>query len=346
MGKKTNLSAGDLSRFCEQLAVLYGSGMNQETALAILAENSGGSIARASALLSAAAANGRSLADSASESGMFPDYFIKLADIGEKSGRLDETLSALHVYYDRMDKLKENINRAVRYPIIMVVVMLAVLTLILTEAMPIFASVYDQIGQSMSGSMVAMLAVGSFISKHFLIIIAVIGLLAAALGVFFHTRAGAAARSWLYENSFLTRKTAGFDGRSRVTYALSMCLTSGFDISSALDMPGGLIDSKAMQKRMEQAKSLLAADKSAAAALRESGILPQKYAAMIEVGERSGCLEKFMRRVCELCEQDADRAAERVIASIEPTVVIVMSVLIGLLLVSVMLPLLSVMAGI
>lgn len=346
MSNKKMLSAAALSQFSEQLAVLYGSGINLETALAILAENSVGEAAAVAAELGSNIAKGKGLSEAAAESGRFPPYFVRLTEVGEESGRLDETLSSLHVYYDRLQRLNENVKSAVRYPLIMVTVMLVVLTLILTEAMPIFASVYDQIGQSMSGGMIVMLSVGEFIKRNYLIIIAVIAAVVAAVMIINRTPAGARAREWLYENSFLTRKTARYDRTSRVTYALSMCLTSGFDISSALDMTANLVESKKIAAAAAEAKRLIDEDKSVAEALRQSGILPQKYASMVEVGERSGCLERFMRRVCDLCEADADTAADHVISSIEPTVVIVMSVLIGLLLISVMLPLLSIMAGI
>ena len=342
MKKNRPLAYGELSYICEQLAVLLKSGVNSGEALSILSAGSGiGALApMASAVLA-----GSTFSDAAAAAGAFPDYFISLTRVGEQSGRLDETLDSLHGYFDRMDALRRSVKSAVRYPAIMTAVMLAVLGVILTKAMPIFANVYEQLGETMSGAMQVMYSVGMWLSVYWYIPIGIIAAIVLFFVVFGRFPAGKRFSAWLYENSFVTRRISRFDTAAKLTYALSLCVSSGFTMEDALDMAKSLVPAASAAKKIARAKEILSTGGSASAALGESGILQRKYSAMIEVGERSGSLEHFLRRVCVLSEREADQSADRAVSSIEPTVVIIMAGLVGLLLVSAMLPLLRIMAG-
>lgn len=346
MAKRKQLSYSDISYLCEQLSALVSSGVTVGESLEILSESSSGGYQKLLRQLSDRVVNGAALSAAAKETGVFPEYFVLLTAVGEQSGRLDETLASLGTYFGRMAHLRESVRSAVRYPAVMTGVMLAVLAVILTQAMPIFANVYEQLGESMGGAMAALLSAGNWLSKNWLIILAIIAAITAAIAIFRRTKPGKAAGRWLYENSPFTRRISRMDGASRLTYALSLCISSGLGLEDALEMSAGLAGLSAAQQSVKEARELLSKGGTAAEALSKSGILPQKYIAMIAVGERSGNLEHFMRRVCEMSEADADSSADRAVASIEPTVVIVMSVLIGLLLVTVMLPLLGIVAGI
>lgn len=81
----------------------------------------------------------------------YPDYMISMVRIGEQTGRLDDVMDSLAVYYEKEDSLAESIKSAVTYPLIMIVMMLLVILLLIMKVMPVFNQVFIQLGSSMSG---------------------------------------------------------------------------------------------------------------------------------------------------------------------------------------------------
>ena len=96
----------------------------------------------------------------------YPDYMISMVRIGEQTGRLDDVMDSLAVYYEKEDSLAESIKSAVTYPLIMIVMMLLVILLLIMKVMPVFNQVFIQLGSSMSGISLVILNIGQFLNRH------------------------------------------------------------------------------------------------------------------------------------------------------------------------------------
>ena len=107
----------------------------------------------------------------------FPDYMIHMVAIGEETGNLDEVMEALEEHYSREEQLRQSIQSAVTYPLIMSGMIIAVIIILLVRVMPIFNQVFRQLGTEMTGFAAGLMAASNFISTYallFVILLAVI----------------------------------------------------------------------------------------------------------------------------------------------------------------------------
>ena len=126
-----------------------------------------------------------------------------------------------------------------------------------------------------------------------------------------------------------------------------MTLSSGMNIDDSLDMATRLVPGAVMQEKIMQCKrEMLLESKSFADASLSSGLFAPLYCRMIAVGFRTGNIDPVMEEVARRSAEQVDDKIEAMLNRIEPTLVIIMSVMVGLILLSVMLPLMSIMSAI
>ena len=85
------------------------------------------------------------------KTGVFPEYALHMTEIGEQTGRLDETMEALAAYYQREEEILDAVKSAVTYPVAMLGMLLVIVAVLFIKVMPVFEQVYMQLGQEMTG---------------------------------------------------------------------------------------------------------------------------------------------------------------------------------------------------
>ncbi len=344
--KYRQVRPGKIALMCKQLAMLLNGGVTLHEAMSIMAQNADSQDERklytqVYESLEAGEALGLALEDT----GRFPDYMVHMVAIGDTSGKLEEVLNALCLYYERSEAIEQSVRNAVLYPIIMVAVMIAVIAVLLIQALPIFAQVFVQVGAEMP-PLLRRLSENSHAGIIFLLIVG--GLVALIFLLYYlckATEGGEALVKKIYENGFLTRKLASKANLSKFASAMSMMLASGINIDEAADMTCSLTDSPTMRRKIDALKDCLRTNMPLAAALKKCGVVSGEYAALIAVGEKTGKTDEMMETVAKRCAMEADEWISRLIGGIEPTIVIIMSLIIGGILISVILPLMNVMTA-
>jgi type IV pilus assembly protein PilC len=290
---------------------------------------------------------GEPFAASMRAAGGFPVYVVEMVEIGQRTGHLERVFHALAGYYERMDTLQKGIRNALTYPAVLMSMMLVVVFVLLVKVLPIFEEVFHQLGAELSPAAQLLMAVGQFLGRYGLVFLAVlvIGLAAGAVLLRSEERK-VAFIAWLLqksENWEISRLIAS----SRLADALVLTLSSGMDIDDSLDMAMCLVPGAFMQEKITQCKrEMLLENKSFAEASLASGLFAPLYCRMLAVGFRAGAIDSVMEEVARRCAEQVDDKMESMLNRIEPTLVIVMSLLVGLILLSVMLPLMSIMTAI
>lgn len=347
MTAKNNFSKIELSLFCSQLAMLIKGGISVYEGLFILSGNAqkDKTKKRIYEKIAQDVQNGKPLSACFEGLGIFPAYFVEMTKIGETSGRLDEVLDSLAVYYEKSDFMSKTIRNALRYPLYMIFVMLVVMGVILAKALPVFSQVYEQIGAQMSGAMLAMLRIGEVINEHFVfILIAALTFILVVL-ILRATKRGRDFFANAYAKFILTKRIAERESVSRLAFALSLGFSSGFNIDQTVNMAEKLIDSNVVKKKTAILKEGLNNGEPFAVSIARAGIFPEIYTSMIAVGVKSGMTDRVMKTVADRFSQETDEWLYRTVSVIEPTIVIVMSVVIGMMLLSVMIPLIGIMSN-
>ena len=132
----------------------------------------------------------------------------------------------------------------------------------------------------------------------------------------------------------------------RFAGGLALTLGSGMDTYASLDMVAQLVDNKKMQQKILICKNALQAGSNLAEALSQSGIFNNLYSQMIAVGFRSGNVDSVLQKIADRYQERTDHKLQSIISVLEPTLVIILSLIVGLILLSVILPLMGIMTSI
>lgn len=346
---KKTLHQEAVAGLCLELSLLVHAGVMMGDALALLSEGSEGEGEKA--LLAAMARRvdgGATLSEAMEESEAFPGYAVGLVAVGEQSGRTEEALGALAEYYERRSRMERQLRNTLLYPAVLLGLMLAVIGVLLVKVLPIFDEVYAALGGRLTGVAGGLLTVGRWLDAALPVLLVLLAVLVA----------GAAAYALLpgfrQKLRTLGGENRGAKGLSRtlasakVAQAMSMALASGMGAAEAVELAGRLVeeDAPAAARRCGECKARLDAGERLGAAMGASGLLPPAHCRLLDTAERSGRVDGAMEHIARQLDQEGDEALERLAGRVEPALVLAASALVGVILLSVMLPLMHIMSAI
>lgn len=225
--------------------------------------------------------------------------------------------------------------------------MLIVIGVLLTKVLPVFNEVFASLGGELQGLAGGLLKLGLAMDSAMPVLLVILAALAVALAAF---AASAAFREKLAKYWRTRHGSKGISLKvtmARFAQALAMGIRSGLPVEESLQMASSFHgDNAVIASRCRDASSRLAQGCGLAESLRDAGVLPGIYCRMLALGVRSGTADTVIAEIARRLEDESERAIEARVAQVEPTLVIVTSILVGVILLSVMLPLMNIMAAI
>jgi type IV pilus assembly protein PilC len=290
---------------------------------------------------------GEPLSTAFHESGYFPPYMVNMVKIGEKTGRLPQTLSSLSTHYDRQERLSSAVKNATLYPAILLAMMIAVVLILIVQVLPIFNDVFGRLGSQMSPLASRLMQFGGWlkgISSVIAFVFCVLFLIGFLAWVIPEIREGIASA---FKNRMGKRGIFGKISSAHFISGITLAMASGLDLEEAMEMAALISgDSKAVKERREKCAELLHSGSSLADAMRDSGIISVRDSRVLIMGSRSGMADSVMTEIADRSERNVQDDIARIVSRIEPTLVVVTSIIVGIILLSVMLPLMSIMTAI
>ena len=341
------LMPNEISAFCAQLALIIKAGISVQEGILIMAGDVQDS--RGKELLQAIFSHveeGRTLSFALQQCGRFPKYVVDMVDIGETSGRLDEVMDSLSAYYERNEAINQSIKNAVTYPMVMIGMMAVVIAILVIKVLPIFHQVFRQLGSDMSAFAQGIMGFGTALSRYSVWIVAAVLVLILAALVMRRTKSGRAALSRICDTLPFMRSLSDKIAAGRFASAMALMLSSGLDTDQSLEMAGQLIENKKTKEKIVGMKELIAQGTSFSGALSQMKIFSGVYASMLTVGFKTGAVDTVMKKIAQRYEEEIDANISSLIAVLEPTLVAVLSIIVGMILLSVMLPLMGIMSSI
>lgn len=332
----------EIAALCLEISLLLHGGVGMGDALALLAEEDGGELMSG---LAGQVDMGAPLSVALRESGVFPVYVCGLVETGERTGRTEQALTALSRYYEERTRLKRRVRNALAYPAAMLGVMLVVIGVLLVKVLPVFDSVYMSLGSRLSGVASSLLTLGRWLERAMPVLWAVLAVLAVL------TIAGAVWEPFqrtlltLWQRRFGDRGVSRKLNDARLAQALAMGMAGGLPLEESLELAAGLLEGGGRARCLE-CRKLLERGARLSAALEESGLLPRRSCRLLELGQRGGAGDTAMEKIAFGLMEEGEAALEGLTARVEPTLVLTCSLLVGLILLSVMLPLMNIMAAI
>lgn len=346
MSNPVMLNASEISMLFHELARMLRSGFPTVSSLNLLWEGTDPHIKAAVLSMEESVNNGESLSKAIEKSKAFPEYAAAIVRMGEQTGHREDALDSVAKYYKSQDETSRDIKASVVRPIFMIGLILAVLGIILVKVLPIFDDVYASMGGHLTGLAAGALAVGEFLKVFildFAIILAFIAGVAVATLLIPPLRNGMMNR---WKKRHYKKGLTLLMAQSQIAQSMSMCLSSGMTFEQALGFAADTVKNMGpMASHCVEAAKLLQKGWTIKNAFLSEKLLPDKYCNIIDMARQSGSDAEAMREISDELAQEASVKLHARIGCIEPLLVILCAMLIAGILISVMLPLLSIMAS-
>lgn len=341
------LKPAELSLFCYQFSVVFKAGLPYLEGLQLLAGDVFESRLKAIvAEISKEVSLGKSLHEAIEDRGVFPNYLVSMLKIAEETGRLGDVFEQLSGYYEQNDLLKQKVKNALTYPFVLIGLMTAVILLLILKVLPIFHDILLSVGGSVPTATQFVLNFSRLLQNGMLMLI---GLALLVLGYFlliFKTNYFPDHRDHLLINFPVVKKLYRKSVVVKFARALSILTKSGMPIQTSLDMIIPLMNNKFVQKQLEAVNDKVEKGVALDVALKETAMFPEMFIRMIALGNKTGELDNMLEKIADVYDRELSRSLHRLTVSIEPTLVIVLSVIVGAILLLVMLPLINIMSSI
>ena len=274
----------------------------------------------------------------------FDDYMVNLVKVGETSGNLDDVMQSLSEYYARIDDITNKLKQALTYPIILIIMMVVVVGIIVFKVLPIFKDVLNGLGSDLSSYANSFMEFGQIFSLICFAVLLVLVIVIIA-GYLYQRITHVNVLSNVAQNSFLTRKLSRALNKAQITYALSLFISSGYDLQEAMKFVPKLVDDKQLRANLEKCNEDLINGDSFVEVIKKYQIYQGMQLNMIQVGFKTGQVDIIMKQLSNSFQEEVSRAIDQFLNIIEPTIVTLLSLVVGIVLMSVMLPLISIMSS-
>ena len=274
----------------------------------------------------------------------FDDYMVNLVKVGETSGNLDDVMQSLSEYYARIDDITNKLKQALTYPIILIIMMVVVVGIIVFKVLPIFKDVLNGLGSDLSSYANRFMEFGQIFSLICFAVLLVLVIVIIA-GYLYQRVTHVNVLSNVVQKSFLTRKLSRALNKAQITYALSLFISSGYDLQEAMKFVPKLVDDKQLRANLEKCNEDLINGDSFVEVIKKYQIYQGMQLNMIQVGFKTGQVDIIMKQLSNSFQEEVSRAIDQFLNIIEPTIVTLLSLVVGIVLMSVMLPLISIMSS-
>ena len=325
----------ELAIMCRQLSSMVSSGLTLMKALDILYKQQETKSAHDCwEQIYESVQKGTAFSDAVrAQQGVFPEFFISMVSAGETSGTLDTVLARLSDHFIKESKLVNKIRSALIYPVILLVLAVAVVIGVFTFIMPTFKTMF--IDTPMPPLTKAMFGFSDFLVAHWLIVIVIlIGL----VGVVIYCIKTPAIR--LKIDKFLIKSkaigklvTKVYVGRFSRT--MSSLYSSGIPMVESIERSAAVLGNSYISLQFEQVVTDVKQGGSLSNALLKADVFETMFCSMIYVGEEAGTLDDILAKTADYYEEESDAAIGKLVSMIEPIMIIFLGVLIGLVVLSI-----------
>lgn len=339
----------ELAIFCRQFAVILQAGITIVEAVSILSEQvQNKKLKQVLKDMFEELQKGKILSTAMEmNKEVFPEFLRNMVHVGEASGSLDSVMNRMADYYEMDSKVKKKLKSAMTYPIVLLILTIGVLILMMVAVLPMFAGMLSQNGASMPGITKAVMSISDFFVNNLIIILVVLfGSIIGFSYYFKQTTKGRITLDGIKLKAPLVKKVTVKVITSRFARSMAILLKSGIPIVTVVDILGDLIGNKVVEEKFKACQSEINEGHGIAGPIKRLGIFPPLLINMIAVGENTGELDEMLTRTAGFFDEEVEDAIGKLTAAIQPIMIIILAGVIGVIILSIMLPMLSMMKSI
>ncbi len=337
------VSVRDVALMTRQFAVLLQAGMPLVDALsALLDQTSKPRLKKAIYDVRDQVKSGSSLADALSRHPrVFSQLYSNMVRAGEAGGALEQVLVRLADIEEHQAKLRARVTSTLAYPAFMAVFATGIITFLMLVIMPKITEIIEKQKQDLPSLTKTMVAVSRFVGHYWwLILLVVIGVIV-LWRLWVSTSRGRLKWDRLKLSMPLYGTLHTKTVSARFARTLGTMLQSGLTMMKALDVVKTVVGNAVIEESMADVKAGVRRGKDLARPLKDSGFFPPMLIHMVDLGQRSGEIESMLLKAADTYDEDVRLAVDAMVALLEPVIIVFMGVFVGLLVLSILLPILS-----
>ncbi len=328
--------------FTRELSVMLSSGLPLDRSLGILDELSDPATREMVQALRTEVRKGRGLADAFAMRPEFTPFYISMIRAGEAGGSLEGALIRMTEYLERAKALRQMIASAMTYPLILLSVAILSLVFLLAYVVPSFADLFTDMGGSLPAPTRVVMALGEFMANWWYVVLgAMVGGHALVRQMLRKESVKAALDLRVLRWPLIGELVRNLE-TSRFSRTLGVLLQGGVPLVGALAIARETIGNRVLKGHIDVAVAELKEGKSLSASLLSSANFPPLAVHMMQVGEETGRLEEMLLKVAGIYEDEVSAVTKRLLALLEPVLILTLGVLIAGIIVSILLGILGV----
>lgn len=269
---------------------------------------------------------------------VFSKLFIALLMAGESSGTLDQALQKVADQQERDENFIRKIRGALTYPIIVLVVILAVMSFLLFVLMPQIKTLYRDMKLELPFLTMVLIDVTEFFSNWWWLIFIVLGIGIFYLVKYFKTSAGRVFVDGLKLNFPLVKNLLRKMYMARFMRTGQTLMTSGVPILDAMDICGQAVNNHHVKNNIDNAAVKVKSGKPLSASLKSEDYILPLVPQMIKIGEESGKIGDMMGKAADVYEKEVDEEISNISKMVEPALMIILAAMAGMMVGAILLP--------
>ncbi len=336
-------SPRDLAVFCNQFVAMSRAGVSILECLNLLREQTENvPLAKAIRETQAEVEKGETLANGLKQHPkIFNDLMVTTVNAGEQSGSLEIALERMAAQYEKSAKTAALIKKAMIYPIVVALVAVAVVIVMLVKVIPSYTDMFNDLGTDLPAITKAVVAMSDFIMNFWFILApAVVGIFI-AIKAYLSTMPGKRLKSTLALRFKMTKNLTTKSACSQLARTLSTLLGAGVPLVEAVDIAGDTMQNVLFKDAVKYAKEEVIKGVPLSQPLEEAGLFPPMMYHMMRIGEEAGNTEEMLDKLADYYDEEVEVAVQSLMAAMEPMIIIVLAVVVGILIAACMSPMLK-----
>lgn len=338
---RSGVKADQKIAFAKNLAVMIGAGISISRALSIMAKQTSSKIfGRILNSLRASIDQGKSLSEAMKEkSGTFSNLFIMMVKAGEESGKITESLRIVAGQMDRANKLNKKIKGAMIYPSVVMAVMIVLGVILMVYMVPTLTETFRGLNVPLPLPTRIFIAISDFMRNNLILLSGLVVIILGAMSYFFKTEKGRRVSDFIILHLPLISSIAKEVNSARTARTLSSLISSGVDIVVAIGVTKDVIQNSYYKEVLYRAGESIQKGGTISSVFSEARHLyPVFVGEMAGVGEETGELSSMLENIAEFYEGEVDERTKDLSTVIEPVLMILIGLAVGIFAISMLLP--------
>lgn len=338
-----NPTSKDMAIFCRQFQSILRAGVPVAQVLNMLCQQTENKkLAAALRDMQASIEKGETLAGSMRKHPrIFNSMLVNMVAAGEESGNLGEAFRQMEVWFDKAQKTKAAVSKAMAYPLVVLGVMLIVLIVMMTTIIPKFLATFEEMDMELPGVTLAVMAVSDwFVAYWYIVVIALVALVVG--GTFFaRTNQGQHFFGWFARKIPVVKLMTIRSASATFCRTLALLLGSGLSLTESLELVAMNMSNIYFKEAVQTICVMVSEGWTLHGSLRDTGLFPPMVYNLVGIGEETGDVQNMLEKTADYYDEEVQDATARLLAMLEPLIMIVLAFFVMIIVLAIFLPMMN-----